>query len=42
VMRQARGVGIARPIMLRWLELDAKSSSEHGWTPWHCARQGPP
>ncbi|MGH7437328.1 MAG: hypothetical protein ACRENE_16750 [Polyangiaceae bacterium] len=40
VMRQSKGVGIARPIMLRWLELDAKPSPDRGWTPWHCARHG--
>ena len=35
VMRHPGGVRIARGIMLRWLDLDAK---KQGFTPWH-ARQ---
>jgi hypothetical protein len=34
VMRQPGRVGIARAIMLRWLDLDAKS---HGFSPWHAS-----
>lgn len=35
IMRQSKGVGIARPIMLRWLDQDAKAPPGRGWTPWH-------
>jgi hypothetical protein len=35
VMRRSEGVHIARPIMLRWLALDAKGSKASGFTPWH-------
>jgi hypothetical protein len=31
-MRRAGGARISRAIMLRWLDLDAKS---RGFTPWH-------
>ena len=30
----AGGVHLARAIMLRWLELDAKAPRAHGFTPW--------
>jgi hypothetical protein len=33
VMRRP-GVGVARTIMLRWLDIDAKTPP-HGFTPWH-------
>lgn len=35
VMRRPGGVYIARPIMLRWLDLDAHSPRTRGFTPWH-------
>ena len=34
VMRRPGGVHIARAIMLRWLDLDAKAPQGHGFTPW--------
>jgi hypothetical protein len=34
-MRQSRGAGIARTIMLRWLELDAKAPHDRRFTPRH-------
>jgi hypothetical protein len=37
VMRRPRGAGISRPIMLRWLDLDAKAPRHDGFTPWHAA-----
>ena len=41
VMRQTRGVGVARSIMLRWLDLDARWPRGGGFTPWHAgARAG--
>jgi hypothetical protein len=35
VMRQPGDVYLARPIMLRWLDLDAKAGRARGFTPWH-------
>jgi hypothetical protein len=38
VRRQMRRPGeahIARAIMLRWLDLDAKAPAVHGFSPWH-------
>jgi len=35
VMRRSEGVHIARAIMLRWLDLDAKGPRARGFTPWH-------
>ncbi len=35
VMRRQGGVRISLAIMLRWLDLDAKASAVHGFTPWH-------
>jgi hypothetical protein len=35
VMRKSEGVHVARPIMLRWLEIDAKGAKGRGFTPWH-------
>ena len=35
VMRRLQGVHIARAIMLRWLDIDAKGSRARGFTPWH-------
>jgi tetratricopeptide (TPR) repeat protein len=37
VMRQSGGVHLARAIMLRWLDLDAKGPRAHGFTPWQAA-----
>lgn len=34
VMRRPGGAHIARAIMLRWLDLDAKAPRAHGFTPW--------
>jgi hypothetical protein len=34
-MRQAGPAHIARAIMLRWLDLDARGTGAHGFTPWH-------
>jgi len=41
IMRQPGGLGIARPIMLRWLGLDAKPSRAGAFTPWHAAHVPP-
>ena len=35
VMRRSEGVHIARAIMLRWLDLDARPPRARGFTPWH-------
>jgi hypothetical protein len=35
MMRRPGGVRISRAIMLRWLDLDAKAPTSHGFTPWH-------
>ena len=35
VMRRPGNVHIARAIMLRWLDLDAKAPRTRGFTPWH-------
>jgi tetratricopeptide (TPR) repeat protein len=37
VMRRSPGVHIARAIMLRWLDLDAKGARARGFTPWHAS-----
>jgi hypothetical protein len=34
-MRQPGGVYLARPIMLRWLDHDAKAPRDRTFTPWH-------
>jgi hypothetical protein len=34
VMRGSSGIGVARTIMLRWLDIDAKAPPR-GFTPWH-------
>jgi hypothetical protein len=36
-MRRPGGPHIARAIMLRWLDLDAKAPRAHGFTPWRAA-----
>jgi hypothetical protein len=37
VMRRPGSVHIARAIMLRWLDIDAKAPRAPGFTPWHAA-----
>jgi hypothetical protein len=34
-MRQSASVYLARPIMLRWLDLDSKAPQKSAFTPWH-------
>jgi hypothetical protein len=36
-MRHSASVYLAHPIMLRWLEHDAKTPRDHVFTPWHAA-----
>ena len=35
IMRRPGGVHLARAIMLRWLDLDAKGAPSRSFTPWH-------
>lgn len=35
VMRRQGGIRVSLAIMLRWLDLDARASAVHGFTPWH-------
>jgi hypothetical protein len=34
-MRRTGSIYLARPIMLRWLDHDAKASHDRVFTPWH-------
>jgi hypothetical protein len=34
-MRRPGNVNMARPILLRWLEHDAKAPGDRTFTPWH-------
>jgi hypothetical protein len=34
-MRQPGDVHLSRPIMLRWLDHDAKAPGDKAFTPWH-------
>jgi hypothetical protein len=41
VMRQPGGAYLARPIMLRWLDHDAKTPHDQTFTPWHPVNRSP-